>query len=172
MVSSIVLRLELENIDPVIWRVLCAPRDLSLAELHPVLQTVIGWQDHHPHVYEISGRVLAPEQTIAQALVEGRGGFIYTYDLRRNWRVRITRARGVWRAKSKAPISCLDGYLAGPSDDSSGPVAYSAILQATLGRGSHLSAAMLERLGSDFDPERFDRLAVNRALAKHVHAAK
>ena len=162
--SFIVLRLEIEQVDPRIWRVLRVPRDLPLAKLHGVLQTVLGWTDRHDHAFELRGRG-GDELTVAEALQAGPSGFTYIYDVPDGWRVRITRAPGAWRAMSKARIACLDGYLAGPRDDSAGPAAYTAILAAMLGRGPRLSREEMERLGPKFDPEAFDRSAINRELA-------
>jgi hypothetical protein len=162
--SFVVLRLEIEQVDPRIWRVLRVPRDLPLAQLHGVLQTVLGWTDRHDHVFELRGKC-GDELTVAQALQAAPSGFTYIYDVPDGWRVRITPAPGAWRAMSKARIACLDGYLAGPRDDSSGPAAYTAILAAMLGRGPRLSPEQIERLGPKFDPEAFDRSAINRELA-------
>jgi hypothetical protein len=182
-VSAVVLRLELQNVEPLIWRVIRVPDDLRLSQLHRVLQTVMGWDDRYPHAFEICSRAgdrTAPRrapaagrpigcsdaQTITEALAAGRDGITYLYDHEPEWRLRVTRAPGSWRSVSKSPITCLDGYLAGPRDDSGGPVAYSAILAATLGRGPRLTRAQIERLGPGFDPELFDRSAINRALAQ------
>ncbi|MGH9176285.1 MAG: plasmid pRiA4b ORF-3 family protein, partial [Vicinamibacterales bacterium] len=177
---------ELQSVEPLIWRVLRVPADLRLSELHRALQTVMGWLDQHPHQFEIAKRVFAPHDrttasdagwhcssedlTIVEALAAGRDGITYIYDRGPEWRLRITRAPGAWRPASKSAIVCLDGYLAGPLDDSGGPAAYNAILAATLGRGPRLSRAVLARLGPNFDPERFDRSAINRELA-HLRGA-
>ena len=158
-----VLRLEIEKVEPLIWRIVRVPGDLRLKELHGVLQKLLGWDDRHHHAFDVRGS--GEELTVEEALSARRSGFTYMYDVECGWRVRITRAHGVWRSVSKAPITCLDGYLAGPRDDSGGPVAYTAILAATLGRGPRLSPEALERLGPNFDPEAFDRPAINRELA-------
>lgn len=183
--AFVVIRLELQRVEPLIWRIVRVPADLRLSELHRVVQTVMGWQDRHPHAFEIARHVFTPHDrtraqdagrqcssedlTIVEALAEGREGITYIYDCPA-WRLRITRAPGAWRPASKSAIACLDGYLAGPGDDSGGPMAYNAILAATLGRGPRLSQSALAGLGPDFDPERFDRSAINRALA-HVRDA-
>ena len=171
LVAAIVLRVEVQNVDPLIWRVVRVPVDLRLSELHGVLQVVMGWADTHPHAFEIPRVNCRNDEdlTIAEALEHGRHAIIYTYDAGRGWRLRITRAAGSWRSVSKFPIVCLDGYLAGPRDDSGGPVAHNAILAATLGRGPRLTPAMRDQLGPQFDPEEFDRHAINRALA-HLRA--
>lgn len=177
----IVLRLEVENIDPRIWRVVRVPGDLVLADLHRVLQMVLGWHDRGAHAFEIQdrtpvtarrgattccarGTVIAEDRSITDTLAAAHDAFMYVYD-ECKWRVRVSRAPGVWRGKTKSPIACLDGYLAGPRDDGGGPEAYSAVLAATLGRGPRLTPAQVAWLGADFDPERFDRSGINRALA-------
>jgi hypothetical protein len=180
-VPAVVLRLELQNVEPLIWRVIRVPGDLRLSQLHRVLQTVMGWGDRYPHAFETCGRTngttarraaadgttvgCSDGMTITEALAAGRDGITYLYDHEPEWRLRVTRAPGAWRSVSKSPITCLDGYLAGPRDDHSGPAAYSAILAATLGRGPRLTRAQIERLGPGFDPELFDRSAINRELA-------
>ena len=143
---------------------------------------LMGWNDRHAHAFHMQARssslglrgasscvgkstVVDEERTIADALTMSHDSFVYAYDLAGEWRVAITRAPGVWRGRTKSEIVCLDGYLAGPRDDGGGPKAYSAVLAATLGRGPKLTAKQMEWVGANFDPERFDRCAVNRALA-------
>src|SRR5215207_896437 len=152
----VVLRLELQLVEPLIWRVVRVPADLRLSELHKVLQTVMGWSDQHPHSFH-DGSALGPDEglTIEDALAAAHSRLCYVYDEQPAWRLRITRARGMWRPGSRHSIICLDGYLAGPRDGSGGPTAYSAILAGTIGRGPKLSRHVLDALGPGFDPERF-----------------
>jgi hypothetical protein len=181
-VPSVVLRFEVAAIDPCIWRVVRVPGELQLRDLHRVVQMVLGWTDRGTHAFEIEDRtpqtarrsarsccvpgvVVDEWRTIADTLAASHDAFVYCYDEDRKWRVRISRAPGMWRGKTKSPIACLDGYLAGPREDGDGPAAYSAVLAATLGRGPRLTPDQRAWLGPDFDPERFDRSLVNRALA-------
>src|SRR5688500_18432879 len=163
----VVLRLELQNVEPLIWRVVRVPADLRLGELHRVLPTVMGWCDRHPHSFT-DGSAHSPDETltISEALAAAHSRLTYVYEEQIAWRLRITRARGMWRPGSRHSIICLDGYLAGPRDGMGGPMAYNAILAGTLGRGPKLSRDVLDSLGPGFDPERFDRSAINRELAQ------
>jgi hypothetical protein len=162
-----VIRLELERIDPCIWRVVRVPATLPLAELDRVLQIVLGWSGGSSHAFEMrSGAHLDEQLTIDEVLNAAHDSLTYTYDNAGSFRVRITRAPGVWRARAKTPVICLDGYLAGPRDDAGGPAGYSAVLAATMGRGPGLTDAQRQKLGPNFDPERFDRGGINRALAE------
>src|SRR5687768_3634692 len=51
--SSIhVLRVELLDIHPTIWRELHIPSHTSLDRLHAVIQAAFGWQNSHLHMFE------------------------------------------------------------------------------------------------------------------------
>ena len=47
------LKVQLRNVRPPIWRRLLVPGDITLAELHEVIQTAIGWTNTHLHEFEI-----------------------------------------------------------------------------------------------------------------------
>ena len=49
------LKVTLEGSKPPIWRRLQVPGNLTLAELHVVLQVAMGWMDGHLHEFEIGG---------------------------------------------------------------------------------------------------------------------
>ena len=49
------LRVELEGIEPLIWRRLQVPAAITLPKLHRVLQVVMGWTDSHLHSFRIGG---------------------------------------------------------------------------------------------------------------------
>jgi len=51
------LKVTLEGIRPPIWRRFVLPAGISLAQLHRVLQIVMGWTDSHLHQFE-RGRVI------------------------------------------------------------------------------------------------------------------
>jgi hypothetical protein len=50
------LKVSLLESDPVIWRRLLVPSDLSLARLHKVLQAAMGWEDMHLHEFRTDRR--------------------------------------------------------------------------------------------------------------------
>ncbi|MGH9292454.1 MAG: plasmid pRiA4b ORF-3 family protein [Acidimicrobiales bacterium] len=50
------LRISLDGSFPRIWRDVTVPSELSLGELHSVIQIAMGWQDGHLHRFEVGGR--------------------------------------------------------------------------------------------------------------------
>jgi hypothetical protein len=42
-----VLRIELEDIEPLIWRRVAVRTSMNLQALHSVIQTAMGWLDYH-----------------------------------------------------------------------------------------------------------------------------
>ncbi len=47
--STILLRIELLNIEPLIWRRVRVPTKWTLRRLHGLIQKVFGWEDRHLH---------------------------------------------------------------------------------------------------------------------------
>lgn len=140
MARAVDLRLELRGVTPTVWRVLRVPAELRLDDLHHAIQAVMGWEDFHPHVFEVGERDYGPrserldededdtvaeesawagedhELTVADALDASPDGFAYIYDFREDWHVRITPL-------SEAPagvdsVICLAGEHTGPQVES------------------------------------------------------
>ena len=88
------------------------PANLRLDDPHYAIQAVMGWNDFHPHVFEVGDAEHGPapddhdeeeddetfeepsawagedrELTIAQALASSPGGITYVYDFAEDWRV-------------------------------------------------------------------------------------
>jgi hypothetical protein len=56
LVSSYQLKITLDGSDPPIWRRFQVPASITLANLHFIIQTVMGWQNYHLHEFEIGKR--------------------------------------------------------------------------------------------------------------------
>ena len=54
------LKLTLLDTQPVVWRRLQVPGDVTLARLHHVFQVVMGWQESHLHQFLIDGKEYGP----------------------------------------------------------------------------------------------------------------
>src|SRR5260370_39195984 len=55
------LYVELEDIEPIIWRRILVPSNITLPKLHDLLQLVMGWTDSHLHSFEIGDRTFGME---------------------------------------------------------------------------------------------------------------
>jgi len=50
------LRIMLREVTPLVWRRILVTGDTTVAQLHAVLQTVMGWEDLHLHQFRIHGK--------------------------------------------------------------------------------------------------------------------
>src|SRR5258708_32969578 len=53
--------------DPPIWRRLLIPANLTLEQLHDVLQPAMGWEDCHMHEFRIGKQVFGTPNPMEQA---------------------------------------------------------------------------------------------------------
>jgi hypothetical protein len=135
--ESYVLRVELQDTEPVIWRTVQVPAALSLAGLHKVLQITMGWESSHLHQFIADdGRrfgVAEPElrlidqgsASLADVLGPGRE-LVYEYDFGDCWRHRLTVEQVVHAPGARARL--LGGERACPPEDAGGPDAFMELL--------------------------------------------
>ncbi len=94
------LKLLLRDVHPAVWRRVTLADSLSIADLHRIVQLLMGWDDDHLHRFRIYGRdygiayVGGPsfdEDAAAVPLSQFRfrptERFLYEYDFTAGWRV-------------------------------------------------------------------------------------
>jgi len=82
------LKVTLLGTKPPIWRRLLVPADLTLAQLHKLLQAAMGWEDEHLHEFHASSqrRITSERATLLSEVLQRKGAkIIYTYDFGNSW---------------------------------------------------------------------------------------
>jgi hypothetical protein len=180
--TQLQLRIELEHSQPLIWRVVLVPGNITLVKLHQVIQTAMGWWDGHLHEFIIDhrhyGRIFAedPMMDIGPELLDERhkrlttvlGGkrrFDYLYDFGDSWWHKIRVEAEVPRIEALPQAVCLGGEMACPPEDVGGIPGYFAFLETVSDPSHEEHAEILEWCGGAFDPRAFDIVATNAMLA-------
>jgi Plasmid pRiA4b ORF-3-like protein len=169
--------------EPPIWRRLLVPANLTLEQLHNVLQIAMGWENCHMHDFRIGqqrygtpdplelafgGPRTASERTARLFNVLDRVGSkaAYTYDFGDSWEHRITVEKLLAPQPGRAYPACLAGERQGPPEDCGGIPGFYNLLEA-IGDPEHEDHdERLEWLGGDFDPDAFSVDEVNRQLER------
>ncbi len=170
------LKVTLRSAKPPIWRRLLAPANMTLADLHDVIQVAMGWDSGHLHVFDIDGRSYGDRASVDDVADENRltlGGvrksgvarFGYTYDFGDDWEHAITIEKSLPAAEGTTYPACIAGKRACPPEDCGGPWGYQELLAIIADPAHPERAERLEWLGEDFDPEDFSFEAVNTRLA-------
>lgn len=184
--KPIALRIELQDVTPLIWRRVLVSNQWTLASLHGYLQWVMGWTDTHAHEFEIGAGVVAPdwrinevgldtdtskyrdERRVSVAAVVSElgllGEFEYRYDMGDGWRHRIVieSPPPITATQDLALPTCLAGENACPPEDIGGPPGYELLLQILADRGHEQHQDMVRWIGGVFDPKGFDLNRINR----------
>src|ERR1700739_2358761 len=66
------IKVTLLGTDPPIWRRLLVPTDLTLEQLHHILQIAMGWEDCHLHEFRIGEERYGPPDPMERAFGEPR----------------------------------------------------------------------------------------------------
>jgi hypothetical protein len=169
---------ELQDVLPVVRRRIQVPGDASLAVLHEVLQSAMGWTNSHPHEFELHGAHygapnpdwddgVSDEATVTLCRTTSPGDRLYyVYDFGDNWTHTITVDKIVHPQLGVRYPRCMSGLGACPPENTGGPSGYE-IFQEAIADPSHPDhAAWIDWVGAPFDPNHFNLAAVNRALEK------
>jgi hypothetical protein len=169
-------KITLNGIKPPIWRRVQV-EDGTLGKLHDVIQTCMGWDDYHLHVFVIGSEQYGlPEQwedpevgdsrkvRLNHLIAQGVKKFLYIYDMGDSWEHTI-------RIEKTLPIEaginyprCIAGERACPPEDCGGPWGYGDLLEALQDPEHPEYEDMVEWIGGEFNPEAFNLDEVNAEL--------
>ncbi|QTI68918.1 plasmid pRiA4b ORF-3 family protein [Gordonia polyisoprenivorans] len=184
MRGGVELRIELDDIEPPIWRRFRVPANIALDDLHLVVQAVMGWEDRHLHQWTRDNDPRARGLTsykptyafadwetdederdeagvpLATLLTRVGDTLFYRYDFGDCWDHRLTVE--AITAAARRP-ECLAGERACPPEDCGGTTGYELLL-AVRADPDHPDRDWLAGHADAVDPELFDVDAVNDRL--------
>lgn len=177
------LEISLREVEPRVWRRFAVCSTTSLAKLHEVIQTVMGWYDCHLHQFVMrDGRRYAPRSPDMDLewdadVIESRRVKVYDvlprvgalagyeYDFGDGWEHDLKVVAIHAPETGVRYPCCLGGERACPPEDVGGVDGYAEMLVALRNPRHREHASYVEWLGRPFDPNEFDCDAVNKLLA-------
>ena len=169
------LRISLDDVEPEVWRSLVVASEITLPDLARVLVAVMGWEGYHLHQFVVGGMYFGPgdvdmsrftipyEQITLEQIAREGVEFEWHYDFGDSWSHRVVAEWVGEPEQARVPV-CLDGARACPPEDCGGTGGYEELLLTLADPDDEDHDDMLEWVGGGFDPEAFDRKAVNERL--------
>lgn len=175
------LKVELLDIQPLIWRRVLVDATMRLSDLHKVLQTVLGWGDFQYYIFEKGGVWFKPEDAVDEwfeddvffdaekvslkHLFSHEGNkLLYVYDMEANWSSEIVVEEILEDKSCPVVPKCLGGERCSPPEDMGSIDAYEEMLRIIWDPGDARYRDLWDWLGEFYDPEHFDLNLVNDQL--------
>jgi Plasmid pRiA4b ORF-3-like protein len=171
------LKVTLEGTSPPVWRRLRVPCQISLADLHLVLQAVMGWENDHLYEFEVGKRRIGEPSRdggnrredashIQLRHVAARRGarLTYVYDFGDDWQHELIVEKTACPDAEPGKAVCIAGERACPPEDCGGIWGYAELLDALDDPANpHLTERVewLQDVHGSFDPEHFELDAIN-----------
>ena len=169
--------IELEGIDPPVWRRIRVPSSYSFWDLHVAIQDAMGWLDCHLHLFQVRNPETGELESIGipdddayldepsclagwdvpitRYFVKEDDAASYEYDFGDDWRHTVALEGVDTIRKGERRLACLGGERRCPPEDCGGIHGYAELLEV-IGDVTHPEHdAMLEWLGGAYDPEVF-----------------
>jgi len=176
---AMVLRIELCDSKPQIYRIIVVPANITLRKLHVTLLRAMGWEGGHLHEFIINHThygephpdffepdVKNEQRVRLDKALGGVATFDYVYDFGDAWWHKIKLLE---LAELDGPLKspwCLDGAYACPPEDVGGIPGYEEFLEVMADASHPEHADMKQWCGGTFDPAHFDLDEVNERLSE------
>ncbi len=159
------LKISLQDVKPPIWRQIHVRDDITLDQLHRIIQTLMEWKDKKDHRFNTP----AKKGTKLSELIKDEGDILeYTYDTyQARWELSILLEKTLLPDPDQIYPVCLRGRRASPPEDCGGAVIYSKIVAILGSRDLDLDyIADLWKGGIPIghEPKRFDKQRLNKTL--------
>jgi hypothetical protein len=173
------IKVTLKDSKPPIWRRLLVRGDITLADLHDVIQAAFGWLDYHLHQFIIGETYygvpnpdffdypeMHDERKLRLQQITDREGykFDYEYDFGDSWIHEIRVEKILPPQPGQNYPLCTAGRRACPPEDVGGIWGYYYFLEALEDPNHEDHEMYLDWTGGGFDPNEFDLDGTNAAL--------
>ncbi len=159
--------IELEGIQPPIWRRILIPGNSTMRDLHQAIQDVMGWQDYHMHQFRVpdpfSGNPLEMKNHDEKKEIIGDYFTMetpygeYIYDFGDYWEHTILLEMVTSLDEGATYPRCIEGERAAPPEDCGGVGGYLEMLEVLEDPEDEEYEETVEWLGDDFNPEKFNQ---------------
>ncbi len=170
------LKVTLQGLQPPVWREIQVTSETTLAELHLVIQIVMGWEGGHLHAFDIAGTSYGrtdvdrvneweSDQIELRQLISNQTlKFSYAYDFGDDWQHEILVEKVLPYDLDISYPLCLQGQRACPPEDCGGVWGYTELLEVLQDPQNPEYKERLEWAGP-LDPEAFNLDTVNQELS-------
>lgn len=164
--SIIELEIILRYVEPRVERTLLVPSDVSLDDLHSIIQEAVGWTDSHLYMFSAGEHVwslpdpdwesegLPSDKTTLGEVIEATGGrdFEYVYDFGDGWThaIKIGEARRPAAGELYPKLTGVTGRC--PPEDVGGPPGYARFLEIIADPDHPEHVETVEWSGGEFNP--------------------
>jgi Plasmid pRiA4b ORF-3-like protein len=171
------LKVTLEGTDPPVWRRFRVPCQITLADLHLVLQAVMGWENEHLYEFKVgkrrigepsydsdNGREDAGRIQLRDVAARKGARLTYVYDFGDDWQHELIVEETVCPDVEPGKAVCIAGERACPPEDCGGIWGYAELLDALDDPASpeqEERVGWLEEVHGAYDSEHFELDAVN-----------
>jgi hypothetical protein len=174
------LKISLDDSKPPIWRRFLVPDNFSLADLHEIIQTVMGWDNYHLHMFILNEERYGDPQDdeydelgirdehhylLGQLGLQEKQKFSYDYDFGDFWNHTLLVEKILPAEEDAYYPACLKGKRACPPEDVGGIWGYMEFVEAMADPKHKEHKSMQEWFGGKFDPEEFDIEETNKLLS-------
>ena len=186
--DMVILRIELEDIEPLIWRRVAVPTSMNLKALHRVIQAAMGWLDYHLWEFTADGGkygMLLPDDPdwneriedaakakLSALLTTGVQEISYVYDMGDNWQHRII----VEKLNTAEPGALYPRFLGGerrcPPENCGGLPGYYEFLDDIASKDSKKRGAALKWYGRPYNPDNIGERKIITALKRLANAKR
>ena len=180
-------KITLQDADPAIWRRI-ETKDVTLEQLHELIQTAMGWTNSHMHQFEIADtRYTDPRFMMDELddfgaidysgmrvsdLVSEHGTKLqmgYEYDFGDGWEHEVLLEQVTESEPGIRYPRCIDGERACPPEDVGGVYGFADYVQA-ITNPNHSEHDELLEWSRPFDPTEFDAKQATRSMRKGLPA--
>lgn len=173
------VKIELDDVQPSIWRTLLIQSDLFLHDFHKILQTTMGWENSHLHEFKKNGKRFgiaddSPAENrrfmdytsirVVDLLKEEGDTLKYIYDFGDYWVHTITLEQVNPNNDDYYYPVCIDGERSCPPENCGGIPGYIDLVKIIGHIGHPERERIFDWLGDEFDPNFFDLEEVNDFL--------
>jgi hypothetical protein len=172
------LRIRLNEVDPMVWRLLLVPGTVRLSKLADMLLAAMGWTNSHLHAFRVGDRRYGmhvedypdheiDERTVtALDVLQDEPGFDFDYDFGDGWEHEVAVEEILKSSIGMKYAVCLDGANACPPEDVGGASGYESFLRAICDPNHDEYQDYLSWIGEPFDPAAFNPAQTNALLQR------